>query len=64
MNDLFSWAALGTVAGASAATLLTANVIGRLLGPNSDKARNRQPTQATPGQLAQGRQPRFVRSWV
>jgi hypothetical protein len=114
VNDLFTWAALGTVAGASAATLLTANVIGGLLGPDNDKARkwialgvalllsyataafatdaggekwliaffnglvifsaalgvnqlpsgNRQPTRATPGQLAQGREPRFVRSWV
>ena len=27
MNDLFTWAALGTVAGASAATLLASNVI-------------------------------------
>ncbi|MFJ6194623.1 hypothetical protein [Micromonospora sp. NPDC092111] len=114
MNDLFTWAALGSVAGASAATLLTANVIGGLLGPDSDKARkwialgvalalsyataafateagaqkwiiaffnglvifsaalginqlppgNRQPTQASPSRLAQGREPRFVRSWV
>lgn len=39
MNDLFTWAALGTVAGSSAATLLTANVIGNLLGSKADKAR-------------------------
>lgn len=39
MNDLFTWAGLGTVAGASAATLLTANVIGGLIGPPADKAR-------------------------
>lgn len=39
MNDLFTWAGLGTVAGASAATLLTANVVGGLIGPSGDKAR-------------------------
>ena len=39
VNDLFTWAALGTVAGASAATLLTTNVIGGLLGPSGDKLR-------------------------
>jgi hypothetical protein len=41
MNDLFSWAALGTVAGASAATLLATNAIGALLGTGetADKAR-------------------------
>jgi hypothetical protein len=39
MNDLFTWGAFGTVAGASAATLLTANVAGMLLGPSAEKAR-------------------------
>jgi len=39
VNDLFTWAGLGSVAGASAATLLTANVIGGLIGPQADKAR-------------------------
>ncbi|MEH0819795.1 MULTISPECIES: hypothetical protein [unclassified Micromonospora] len=39
MNDLFTWAALGSLTGASAATLLTANVVGGLLGPAGDKAR-------------------------
>ena len=39
MNDLFTWAGLGTIAGASAATLLTANVAGLLIGPKADKAR-------------------------
>ncbi|MCF0096759.1 hypothetical protein [Micromonospora sp. MH99] len=111
MNDLFTWAALGTIAGASAATLLATNVIGALLGPSGDKLRkwiaivialllsyltaafadeaggekwviaffnalvifsaalgvsqfppgNRQ---ATPTQLASGREPRVFRSWV
>ncbi|GAA3755395.1 hypothetical protein [Micromonospora maritima] len=114
MNDLFTWAALGSLTGASAATLLATNVIGGLIGPSGDKARkwialgfalllsyltaafaddagpekwiiaffnglvifsaalginqlppgNRQATQASPTQLAQGREPRFVRSWV
>ena len=39
MNDLFTWAALGTIAGASAATLLATNVIGGLIGPSGDKLR-------------------------
>ncbi|HEX6684186.1 MAG TPA: hypothetical protein VF062_15385 [Candidatus Limnocylindrales bacterium] len=39
MNDLFSWAALGSLTGASAATLLATNVIGGLIGPQGDKAR-------------------------
>ncbi|GAB3178743.1 hypothetical protein FHX75_11404 [Micromonospora palomenae] len=39
MNDLFTWPALGSLTGASAATLLTANVVGGLLGPAGDKAR-------------------------
>ncbi|MFG3684632.1 hypothetical protein [Micromonospora sp. NPDC047740] len=113
MNDLFTFAALGTLTGASAATLLAANVIGGLIGPNGDKARkwialgialalsyvaaafadagpekwivaffnglvifsaalgvnqlppgNRQATSASPTQLAQGREPRYIRSWV
>ncbi|GAB3936422.1 hypothetical protein [Micromonospora vulcania] len=114
MNDLFTWTALGTIAGASAATLLAANVIGGLIGPSGDKARkwiaigvalvlsyltaafadeaggekwiiaffnalvifsaalginqfppgNRQPTQASPTQVAAGREPRILRSWV
>ncbi|MFF5174629.1 hypothetical protein ACFY3U_18605 [Micromonospora sp. NPDC000089] len=114
MNDLFTWAALGSLTGASAATLLTANVVGGLIGPGGDKARkwialavalllsygtaafasdagaqkwviaffnglvifsaalganqlppgNRQATSASPTQLAQGREPRYIRSWV
>ena len=39
MNDLFTWAAFGTVAGASAATLLVTNTAGILLGTSADKAR-------------------------
>ncbi|GAB3842946.1 hypothetical protein GCM10029963_16820 [Micromonospora andamanensis] len=39
MNDLFTWAALGSLTGASAATLLATNVIGGLIGPSADKAR-------------------------
>jgi hypothetical protein len=39
VNDLYTWAGLGTIAGASAATLLTANVAGTLLGARADKAR-------------------------
>ncbi|TDB69387.1 hypothetical protein [Micromonospora sp. KC723] len=39
MNDLFTWAALGSLTGASAATLLTANVVGGLIGPSGDRAR-------------------------
>ncbi|MEE3921626.1 hypothetical protein V2I01_35235 [Micromonospora sp. BRA006-A] len=39
MNDLFTWAALGSLTGASAATLLATNVIGGLIGPSGDKAR-------------------------
>lgn len=39
MNDFFTWAALGSLAGASAATLLASNVIGGLIGPRADKAR-------------------------
>lgn len=114
MNDLFTFAALGTLTGATAATLLATNVIGGLIGPSSDKARkwialgialalsyvtagfaddagpekwivaffnglvifsaalgvnqlppgNRQATSASPAQLAQGREPRYLRSWV
>ncbi|MDG4810326.1 hypothetical protein O7634_26535 [Micromonospora sp. WMMD1120] len=114
MNDLFTWAALGTIAGASAATLLATNVIGGLIGPSGDKLRkwiaiaialllsygtaafaddaggekwviaffnalvifsaalgvnqfppgNRQATQPSPTQVAQGREPRIFRSWV
>ncbi|MGW3894935.1 hypothetical protein ACWD6L_07030 [Micromonospora profundi] len=114
MNDLFTWAALGSMAGASAATLLATNVIGGLIGPSGDKLRkwiaiaialllsyvtaafaddaggekwiiaffnalvifsaalgvnqfppgNRQATQASPTQVAQGREPRVLRSWV
>lgn len=114
MNDLFTFAALGTLTGATAATLLATNVIGGLIGPSGDKARkwialgialalsyvtaafaddagpekwivaffnglvifsaalgvnqlppgNRQATSASPTQLAQGREPRYLRSWV
>ncbi|TDC28874.1 hypothetical protein [Micromonospora sp. KC213] len=114
MNDLFTWAALGSLTGASAATLLTANVVGGLIGPSGDKARkwialgvalllsyttaafateagaekwiiaffnglvifsaalgvnqmppgNRPATQGSPIQPTQGREARFVRSWV
>lgn len=114
MNDLFTWAALGSLTGASAATLLATNVIGGLIGPKGDKARkwialgfgltlayitaafateagpekwiiaffnglvifsaalginqlppgNRQPTQPSSTQVAQGTEPRFIRSWV
>ncbi|MGC5028732.1 hypothetical protein [Micromonospora sp. DT229] len=111
MNDLFTWAALGSLTGASAATLLTTNVIGGLIGPSADTARkwialgialalsyltaafatdagpekwiiaffnglvifaaalgiNQLPPgnrQATPTQLAQGNEPRFIRSWA
>lgn len=39
MNDLFSWTALGSLTGTSAATLLATNVIGGLIGPSGDKAR-------------------------
>lgn len=42
MNDLFTWAALGSLTGASAATLLASNVIGGLIGPQGDKARLRE----------------------
>lgn len=114
MNDLFTWAALGSLTGASAAVLLATNIIGGLIGPNGDKARkwialgfallisyitaafasgagpekwvvaffnglvifsaalganqlppgNRQATSPTPDQVAQGVEPRFIRSWV
>ncbi|MDG4797235.1 hypothetical protein [Micromonospora sp. WMMD1082] len=111
MNDLFTWAALGSLTGASAATLLATNVIGGLIGPNADAARkwialgialalsyltaafatdagpekwiiaffnglvifsaalgvNQLPPgnrQATPTRLAQGTEPRFIRSWA
>ncbi|MFG3707111.1 hypothetical protein ACGF7U_20635 [Micromonospora sp. NPDC047670] len=111
MNDLFTWAALGSLTGASAATLLATNVIGGLIGPNGDKARkwialgialalsyltaafatdagaekwiiaffnglvvfsaalgvNQLPPrnrQATSSRVAQGREPRILRSWV
>ncbi|WP_410817696.1 hypothetical protein [Micromonospora sp. 050-3] len=111
MNDLFTWAALGSIAGASAATLLATNVIGGLIGPSGDKLRkwiaiaialllsyvtaafadeaggekwviaffnalvifsaalgvNQFPPgnrQATPTQVASGREPRVFRSWV
>ncbi|MBM0237648.1 hypothetical protein JNW88_11620 [Micromonospora sp. ATA32] len=114
MNDLFTWTAMGTLTGASAATLLATNVIGGLIGPSGDKARkwiavgialalsyltaafakdvgdekwitaffnglvifsaafginqlppgNRQATQPSQGKLAQGREPRILRSWV
>jgi hypothetical protein len=111
VNDLFTWAALGSLAGASAATLLATNVIGGLIGPDGDKLRkwiavgialalsyltaafatdvgaekwiiaffnalvifsaalgvNQFPPgnrQATPPQLASGREPRYLRSWV
>ncbi|SCL35134.1 hypothetical protein GA0070616_5147 [Micromonospora nigra] len=39
MDDLYTWAALGSLTGASAATLLTANVVGGLIGPRADPAR-------------------------